>query len=73
MSAEHLEISEQRVTENGGCARVVFLHVVPLFLDGLKELLAAVRRKVRNAIYYISGRRTHASSSVVWQNRTCTS
>jgi hypothetical protein len=70
MSAEHLEISEQRVTENGGCARVVFLHVVPLFLDGLKELLAAVRWKVRNAIYYISGRRTQRMRRRRWFSRT---
>jgi hypothetical protein len=38
---EHLKVSEQWMTENGCGARMIFL-CVPLFLDSLKELLAAV-------------------------------
>lgn len=36
----HLKITEQWMTKNGCCARVIFLRI-PLFLNSLKELLAA--------------------------------
>jgi hypothetical protein len=39
----HLKISEQWMVKNS-CARMIFLHI-PLFLDSLKEFLAAVGKK----------------------------
>jgi len=41
---QHLKVTEQWMTENGCRARVIFLRV-PLFLNSLKELLAAVGGK----------------------------
>jgi len=41
---EHLKVSEQWMAENGCGSRVIFLRV-PLFLNSLKELLAAVGGK----------------------------